>query len=236
MYSRPKKYLHPFVWLILIIQFIPLLFVARDFILVVLSCLTAIPAIFLIRRHNLHFVLGLMKLIVVATVFLFIISGLDYWPPKLKETWLVDISLPWLRLVALFSLLFCLTNTLRKREIYSFMLAIKVPLHWLWVLFRAFWIVPEIKRRSDEIFLSQQLRGIRLNTFFRRFKALASSFTALFNSLLLELEESSLALGSKGILETKKKIPYFQLQWTKIDLLIIFLTTFILNGTFWVIK
>lgn len=221
------------MWLLVAVQYVPLLFSASGNALVAVASVMGFGAACFINKQNLRIALSLLKLMGFALALLFLLYGVEIAPLELRDSWLYDASRPALRLIGVFSLMFCLINAVRRRELYSFLLAMEIPVPWIFVCFRAFWFVPEMRRRSADIVLSQRLRGVPIRGSIGKFKALVASFTALFNSMVLEIEDSSIALASKGITLTGLKTPLYEVRWTTKDTLVLLLVSASVHTAAW---
>ena len=129
------------------------------------------------------------------------------------ETMAVYIS----RLLCIMSIIIWLARTVDKEDLFTFFVKMRMPMAVIYLLFTTFWMVPRLARRVNDIVLAQRLRGKNVNSLLQRLRLLSGSFTCLFNSLIIEVLESTIPLDSKGILISKKINPYRLLKWNLAD-------------------
>lgn len=158
-----------------------------------------------------------IRIVIIASIILFSIHLVDYEDFSINfsgiETMVAYIS----RLLGVMSIVIWLARTVSKERLFTFLVKMHLPMSIIYVLFTTFGLVPRFAQRANDIVLAQRLRGKKINSPVDRLRLLSGSFTCLFNSLFIEVQESTIPIDTKGILLSNKINPYRILTWNSAD-------------------
>jgi energy-coupling factor transporter transmembrane protein EcfT len=113
-----------------------------------------------------------------------------------------------------------LARRVTSEELYATLIDIKVPPSVIVILFRTIWLVPRLTERMEDVVTAMRLRGMPMDTFMRRARALAPAFGTIFSSMITEISENALIMTARGFLLPGTKTHHISLQFGAVDILL----------------
>lgn len=219
--------MHPLSQILFSISFFILVF-QTNFPYNILLSSSAFSIALLFPRKELDPAKLFLRLIIIGGILLFLMHAIDYTSVSIQISGLMILFKYLSRVIAIMALIVWLSRTTSKESLFTFFTSLHIPIPILFTMFYTFWLIPRFAERSSEIILALRLRGFKSDRLLNKVSFLTGSFSALFNSLFLEVHENSIAIEAKNILNTKCYKPFLKLQWALNDSLLSLITLVIL--------
>ncbi len=169
-----------------------------------------------------------IRVLAAAAIFLFLIHGVKWIPPGISAEGLTTGIVSFTHIAAPVTFIIYLSRKIFAKEIFALLIDFRIPPAFILILFRTLWLVPRFVERIDEVVTAQKLRGMRIETFPERVRALLPTLGPIFSSMFEEVSENSLTLTTRGFLQPGPKSHLIVLRYGRIDLIIMVIATLIL--------
>lgn len=169
------------------------------------------------RRTEINLTGVFIKILGAAAFFLFLIHGVVWMPFSISRIGIYEGLDSFLRISAPVVTVLYLSRQVRQEELFAFLIDLRIPSVVIFILFRTLWLVPRFMERIDEVITAQKLRGMRIESFSGRIKALLPTLGPIFSSMLEETSENSLTLTTRGFLQPGTKTHLAVLSYSWID-------------------
>jgi len=173
-----------------------------------------------------------LKILVLGSMFLFLIHGVSLEPLGLSRTGLAIGVESFIRIAAPVIGVIYLSRRIRSEELFAMLIDYRVPPSLILILFRTLWLVPRLTERMDEVVTAQKLRGMRIETTGQRIRALIPTLNPIFSSMLGEISINSLTITARGFLSPGMKTHIVPLSYSRVDIVVIVGLTLFL-GVLW---
>lgn len=172
---------------------------------IVMLVLMLIAVLVLPPRTPVRLTGSFLKLLVFASLFLFLIHAVKWVPLRISPGGFEKALVSILRIGVIITTVLYLACQITGGELYALMTAMHVPPVIVFILFRTLWLVPRFMDRIDEVILAQRLRGMRIASIHDRVRAVLPSLTPIVASMLDETFVNAMTMTIRGYLEPGRK-------------------------------
>lgn len=166
-----------------------------------------------------------LRLWLTAGFFLFLIHCISWNGSLLFKSNGVELtSKSFFRIGSLMVAFLWLIRTVKTEELYAMLIALRLPIPAIYILFQTVFLIPRFGERAQEILLAQEARGFELKGIRSRLKAYILILAPLFATMFYELEQNAAAMSAKGLHAPGTKTSLTQINITRLDATLIALS------------
>jgi energy-coupling factor transporter transmembrane protein EcfT len=170
----------------------------------------------------------MFRVMLISWIFLFLIHGIRYYPLSIDTVGMNRALDAFTRFAAPALAVVWIYRRVEPEEMYALLIDLGLPISWVVMIFRIFWLVPRFMERLDDVLMAQRLRGMKIESYGERMRAVVPSLFPVITSLFEEITENSLVQHSRGLLEPGKKTHVTELNFSFTDISALLLTTFLM--------
>jgi energy-coupling factor transporter transmembrane protein EcfT len=159
-----------------------------------------------------------LKVLAVAALFLAAMHIVRWYPPGIVTSGIEDAATGFVRVAVPVVAVMFLARRITSEELYGTLIDLKAPPSVIVILFRTIWLVPRLTERMDDVVTAMRLRGMPMDTFLRRTRALAPAFGTIFSSMITEISENALVMTARGFLLPGVKTHHISQRFGAVDM------------------
>ena len=134
----------------------------------------------------------------ISFAFFFVVYGISFPSFVLSQSGVSLAFASWLRIVLILTSVIAGSQLVKRRRLFATLIRLGVPTYFMYPLFQGFALVERFQEKAASVLLALRLRGLRLRGPISRLLALVDAFAALFNGVLVEVDQRDLAHSAHG--------------------------------------